>query len=285
MDFAKIKEQVIVLAVEQGSRVLLAIAVLFIGIRLIRNIKKLIAKGLEKYSSDQTLKSFLSNLSSWVLQAILFISIAQMFGIETTSFVAILGAVGLAIGLALQGMLTNFAGGIMLLVFRPYQIGATVEIKDTTGKVVDIQIFSTILEKFDGKTVYIPNGGIMNDKIVNWTKKGFLRFDLLVKIPLDADLDKAMKIIREVLTKEEKVLEEPKKPFVGLREITDYSMDIRVRAWGKIWSSFGAKRAVIIACKRALEAEGIKMPYPHMGVYMHQPPTTENEIVEELGGE
>ena len=178
-------------AVQYGPRVLGAIIVLLLGMWIIKQIVKALKRALKSKDIEPALESFLGSLASWSLYILLFVSVGSMLGIATTSFVALLGAGGLAIGLALQGSLSNFAGGVLILFFKPFKVGDRIEAMNRTGQVTDIRIFHTTLLTLDRKTVILPNGPIMNGDIVNYMKEGILRVDLVVGISYESDIQKA----------------------------------------------------------------------------------------------
>ena len=179
------------MALDYGPRVLLAIITLIIGLWIIKMILRAVKRGFERSKVDESLRPFLLSLMGWTLKLLLFISIASMIGIATTSFIAVIGAAGLAIGLALQGTLANFAGGAMILIFKPYKVGELIQAQGHLGVVKEMQIFVTTLLSPENKTIIIPNGAMSNGDIVNFTRKGRIRVDLLFGISYDSDIKKA----------------------------------------------------------------------------------------------
>ncbi|MEN9444980.1 MAG: hypothetical protein RIS47_1871, partial [Bacteroidota bacterium] len=182
-----------------GVQVVMALLTLWIGLIIIGFIVKLIHKTLTHRKVDESLRPFLTSLVSWSLKAMLFISVASMVGIQTTSFVAIIGAAGLAVGLALQGTLANFAGGVLILLFKPIRVGHLIEAQGFIGTVAEIQIFVTRLKTPDNKTVYIPNGILSNGSIINYTELGVIRIDLKIGVSYTADLKVAREALMEVM--------------------------------------------------------------------------------------
>ena len=179
---------------------------------------KMINKGMTARGTDETLRPFITSLLGWTLKIMLFISVIQMLGVATTSFIAVLGAAGLAIGLAFQGTLANFAGGALLLVFKPYKVGDLIEAQGQLGVVKEIQIFTTILLNPQNKTIILPNGAVSNGDITNYTREGKLRVDLTIGISYESDIKKAKEVLIATMEKDEKILKDPE-PFVGVSEL------------------------------------------------------------------
>jgi len=250
-----------------GPKLILAIVVLIIGLRVIKVIQKAAKKAAQKSELDLALQGFLANLLGWLLKVILFIVVAGMVGVETTSFIAILGAAGLAIGLALQGTLANFAGGVLLLIFKPYVIGDFIESQGQTGAVKSIQIFSTILLTPDNKTVILPNGAVMNSDITNYTTEGKRRVDITIGVSYSADLKKSKEVIMGVLTKDDRIMKDPA-PQVAISELGDSAVNIVVRPWTTTDEYWDVRFDVIENCKVALDDAGISIPFPQRDVHL-----------------
>ena len=203
---------------------------------------------------------FLKSLASWVLKILLFISVASMVGIATTSFVAVLGAAGLAIGLALQGSLSNFAGGVLLLIFRPYKVGDLIESQGHVGKVKEIQIFNTILTTFQNKTIIIPNSVVSSNSMTNISGNGTSRVDMEIGISYGSDIDKAKEVILNTVSKNEKVLKDPA-CAVGVNALADSSVNLLVMPWCKsedYWDVYFGVREEI---KKALRITSYNVCY------------------------
>lgn len=259
---SKYIEEVQKLLITYVPKVLVAIAVLIIGLWLISRVTKLVKKVLVKRDVDPTLIPFLSGLVNITLKVLLVISVASMVGIATTSFVAALGAAGLAIGLALQGSLGNFAGGVLLLLFKPLKVGDVVEIDGEVGGVKEINILNTVLTTPADNTAIIPNGIVANNKILNFTQESVRRVDLSIGIGYDEDVDKAKEVLLDAMKKLPKVLEKPE-PFVGITDFGDSSVNLAVRPFCNstdYWEVFFAGNEAI---KKALDDAGIEIPYPH----------------------
>lgn len=255
------------LIVEYAPRLLLAVIVLLVGLRIIKAVTKVIRKACDKSKFDEALKIFITNLSGWVLKIVLFIAVADMIGVKTTSFVAIIGAAGLAIGLALQGTLSNFAGGVLIMIFKPYKVGDLVESQGVLGTVKEIQIFNTILLTLENKTAIMPNGAIMNNHLINYTREGKIRVDLSVGISYDSDIKQAKQVLMKVMESDERVLKDPK-PMVGVAALADSSVNLAVRPWCDPAVYWDVYFDTLENCKIALDNEGVTIPFPQMDVHM-----------------
>lgn len=207
-----------------------ALLVLCIGLWLIKRIANIAAKTFEKRNLDVSLRTFLRSLISIGLKIVLIVTVAGMLGIGTASFVTILGAAGLAVGLALQGSLSNFAGGVLILIFKPFKVGDTIEAQGQTGEVKEIQIFNTILLTGEHKTVILPNGALSNGTIINNTRHGNVRVDVEVSVSLDNDINKVKHIIREAVEANPKVLKEPA-PVIVTGKIANGAIAINIRPY------------------------------------------------------
>ena len=256
------------LALEHGPSLLLAILVLFIGLRIIKFLEKSIAKACGKAGFEKELEGFLSNLGGWAMRIVLFIVVAGMFGVETTSFVAIVGAAGLAIGLALQGTLGNFAGGVLILIFKPFKIGDLIQSQGVTGVVKQIQIFNSILLTPENKTVIMPNGAIMNNHIVNFTKEGKIRVDLTIGIGYGANIQNAKNAILETLRKDPRVLQDPA-PTVAVGELADSAVNLAVRPWCDPKDYWDVYFDSLESSKLALDKAQIAIPFPQRDVHIY----------------
>ena len=255
------------LAAEYAPKLALAIITLVIGLYIISLIGKILEKALRNAKTDETLIPFLKSLTTWILKILLFISVASMVGIATTSFIAVLGAAGLAIGLALQGSLSNFAGGVILLIFRPYKVGDLIEAQGHLGIVKEIQIFNTILTTFQNTTIIIPNSAMSSNSIVNVTSNGTIRVDMEIGISYDSNIQKAKDVILDVISKNDKVLKDPKCE-VGVNALADSSVNLLVMPWCNTedyWDVFFGLREDI---KNALDANDISIPFPQRDVHI-----------------
>ena len=253
--------------VDYGPSILGAIIVLIIGLWIVNKIVGLTEKLMVNRNLDPSLVPFLKSMLNILLKAMLIISVAGMIGIETTSFVAIIGAAGLAVGLALQGTLQNFAGGVLILIFKPYKVGDLVQAQGHLGVVKEIQIFVTILLTPENKTVIIPNGAISNGDITNFTVEGMIRVDLTFGISYDSDIKAARKALMSVMESHPKVLKNPA-PFVGVVELADSAVNLAVRPYADPSDYWEVYFDIYEAGKEALDAAKITIPFPQVDVHM-----------------
>lgn len=267
IDIQELSNKAWTMIMEYGPKLLLAIITLLIGLWIIKKLVKLIDKSMNKGKADSTLAPFVINLVSWILRILLFLSVASMVGIETTSFIAIFSAATLAIGLALQGSLSNFAGGVILLIFKPYKAGDLIEAQGHLGVVKEIQIFNTILLNPQNKTIIVPNGAVAGNSITNYTTEGKLRVDLSAGISYDSNIKDAKEVILKVLVNHPKVLKEPA-PFVGVSELADSSVNFAVRPWANVSDYWDVYFDINEQIKNALDEAGIKIPFPQMDVHL-----------------
>ena len=257
------------LGLEYAPRLALAILTLLIGLWIISGISKLVKLSMERSKVDPTLIPFMSSFVSWILKVLLFISVASMVGIATTSFIAVLGAAGLAIGLALQGSLANFAGGVLVMIFKPYKVGDLIESQGHLGVVKEVQIFNTILIAPQSKQVILPNGATSNGSIVNYTVEGKIRVDLTVGVSYNADIDKTKAVLMDVLVTNEKVMKDPA-PFVGVLEMADSAVNFAVRPHCLPKDYWDVYFSVNEAVKKALDKNAINIPFPQRDVHIYQ---------------
>ncbi len=263
--------EIVALVAGYAPKLLLAIVVLLVGLRVIKSLTKFSDKVLEKQKVDDTLRPFFRSLISWTLKAMLFISVASMVGIETTSFIAVLGAAGLAVGLALQGTLANFAGGVLILIFRPYKVGNLIEAQGHLGHVKEIQIFVTILTTLDSKTVIIPNGAISNGDITNYTTLGKIRVDLVMGISYESNIKLAKDTLMAIMEKHPKVMKDPA-PFVGVLELGDSSVNLAVRPFTSPETYWDVYFDIYEQGKIALDEAGVAIPFPQLDLHVKEAP-------------
>jgi small conductance mechanosensitive channel len=259
-----------VFLLEYGPRIVGAILVLIIGLWVIKRIVKSAQKLMLKRNLDPSLVPFLSTMTDILLKAMLIISVAGMVGIQTTSFIAILGAAGLAVGLALQGTMQNFAGGVIILIFKPYKVGHLIDAQGHLGTVKEIQIFVTILLTPENKTVIIPNGAISNGNITNYTMEGLIRVDMAFGISYDSDIKKAKDVLMEVMNAHPKTLQKPA-PFVGVKELADSAINLTVRPYTHPTDYWDVYFDIMEAGKIALDKAGVTIPFPQVDVHMKSP--------------
>ncbi|QRM89105.1 mechanosensitive ion channel [Lacinutrix sp. WUR7] len=245
-----------------GIKVLGAIAIWIIGSWVIKKIIKATSKIMDKRDYDESLKKFLLNLIGWILKILLVITILGKLGVETTSFAALLAAAGLAIGMALQGSLGNFAGGVLLMIFKPIKIGDLIEAQGEVGVVKEIEIFTTKLTGLSNREIIIPNGSLSNGNIINYSTEGTRRVDLTFGVGYDSDIKKTKEVLMQVLTANPKVLKDPA-PTVNVSELADSSINFAVRPWCKAEHYWDVYFETTENVKEALDAAGIEIPYPH----------------------
>ncbi len=248
---------------KRAPTVLWWIVTLVIWLRAIKRANKLITKAFQKSNIDITVSKFMSNLISVWLKVLLFISVAGMFGVQTTSFIAILWAAWLAVGLSLQGSLANFAWWVLILLFKPYKIGDLIDIQWIKGHVTEIGILNTTLTTLDNNTAIIPNGPIINDNIVNLTTKDSIRVDVGVGIGYNEDIDQAKKALQTVIDENQHIIDHPGN-WVFVNELADSSVNLIVRGYAKPEHYRPAYFALTEHTKKALDAAEIEIPYPQM---------------------
>lgn len=253
---------------QYGAQVTLAILTLLLGWWLINTLTGKVASLLQRRHVDPTLHGFIGSLASIVLKVLLLVSVASMIGVETTSFIAVIGAAGLAIGLALQGSLANFAGGVLILLFRPIRVGEWIEAQGVAGTVHSIQIFHTVLKSADNKTIVVPNGSLSNGHITNYSREPRRRADINVGIDYGADINLARQILLEI-AQDERVLRDPE-PVVFVTGLGDSSVNLSLRVWvatGDFWPvTFGFTELV----KERFDEAGIGIPFPQRVVHLVQ---------------
>lgn len=263
MNFTQIKMLLSEMVMEYGIKILGAIAIWFIGSWLIKKAIKVIKKVMDKADYEKSLQRFLLNLIGWALKIVLFLAILSQLGVETTSFAAILAAAGLAVGLALQGSLANFAGGVLLMIFKPIKVGDLIEAQGEIGVVKEIEIFTTKLTGLSNREIIIPNGTLSNGTIINFTTEGTRRVDLVFGVSYDADIKTTKKVLQEVLDKHSLVLQTPA-PTVNVLELADSSVNFAVRPWCNSENYWTVYFEVTEQVKEALDAANIEIPYPHV---------------------
>ena len=262
MNYQKYTDVAISLIEKYAVNVVLAIIILIIGLWLTKKIIKITKKVMAKQGVDETLQKFLGDLLGWTLKVLVFITAISQVGVETTSFIAILGAAGLAVGLALQGSLANFAGGALIMIFKPFKVGDLIEAQGEIGTVKEIQIFVTKLITPGNKLAIIPNGTLSNGNIKNYTEEGKLRVDLVFGIGYDEDIKKAKEVFMTVLKNNPNVLQEPS-PTVNVLALADSSVNFAVRPWATPENYWNVYFSVTEEVKLALDLAGIEIPYPH----------------------
>ncbi len=252
-----------------GPRFLYALIALMIGLWAIRIFSRITENSLQKARVEVSLQKFIISLIRVGLKILLLISVASMLGIATTSFIAVLGAAGLAVGLALQGSLANFAGGVLILLIKPFKVGDVIEAQGYIGKVDQIQIFNTILKTFDNKTVFIPNAVLSNGNITNFSLEATRRVDMTFGVGYNDDIKKARQILTELVNADERILKEPP-PSVVVVELAESSVNFAVRVWvksGDYWNVFTDFQEKV---KLAFDEQGISIPFPQRDVHLYR---------------
>lgn len=262
MDFDSILETVLEFVSVYGIKVIGAIILWIVGAWVIKKIIKATRKVMTKSNYDESLQKFLLNLLSWGLKILLIITLLGTLGVPTTSFAAILAAAGLAIGLALQGSLANFAGGVLLMIFKPIKIGDLIEAQGEMGVVKQIEIFTTKLTGLSNKEIIIPNGALSNGNIINYTTEGTRRVDLVFGVGYDSNIKQTKEVLMSVITSHPLVLKEPA-PLVAVTELADSSINFVARPWCKAEDYWAVYFGITEQTKEALDAAGIEIPYPH----------------------
>ncbi len=264
-----IMEKGVDLLMSLGSRILLAVMVFFIGKWIIGRLKKVFAKMLEHKNVEASLASFLKSLVSVVLTFFLIVTVVGILGIETSSFVALFASAGVAIGMALSGTLQNFAGGVMILLFKPFKVGDFLEAQSVLGTVKEIQIFNTIFNTSDNKTVIVPNGGLSTGTITNFSKEERRRVDWVFNIAYGDNFDKAKAVMERLIAQDERIFKDPA-PFIALNALNSSSVDIVVRVWvpsTEYWNVYYSMNELVY---KTFAIEGLNIPFPQMDVYLHQ---------------
>lgn len=257
------------IGMDMGLRIVTAGLIFIIGKWVSKLVRKLIDRLMVRAKIDQTLASFVSNLAYVALLAYVIITALSRLGIQTASLVAVIGAAGLAVGLALQGSLANFAAGVLMIIFRPFKVGDRIDAAGINGVVEEIQIFTTKLKTPDNKTIIVPNGKITEGTIVNFTARDTMRVDMVFGVSYSDDIDKVKAVIADELSKDPRVLKDPE-PMIRLSELADSSVNFVVRPWAKTtdyWDVFFDTHENL---KKRFDAEGISIPFPQRDVHIYQ---------------
>jgi len=269
MDFSNILPRLQELLAFYGLKILAAIVIFIVGRWIARALKNVIKRMMTKGNVDDILVSFVGNLTYIALLAFVIIAALNQLGIQTTSFIAVIGAAGLAVGLALQGSLANFAAGVLMIIFRPFKVGDYIEGAGVAGAVEKVHIFTTQLKTPDNKTIIIPNAKIMGDNITNYSAKDTRRVDMVIGVGYGDDLKKVREILEDILAKDDRILEDPA-PTIGVLELGDNSVNFAVRPWVKRDDYWGAYFDVTETVKRRFDEEGISIPYPQRDVHLYE---------------
>ena len=254
-------------AIEFGINIIAALLIFYIGRMIARVLQSGLRKLMQSQHVDKVLESFVSNLVYWALMAFVIIAAITKIGINTTSFIAIIGAAGLAVGLAKQGALANFAAGVLIVMFRHYRVGDWIEAGGVAGTVLDVNILTTALKTGDNKRIIVPNGQILGNVIVNYSAHDTRRVDMVFGVSYADDLDKVRSTIKDVIAADERVLAEPE-TLVAVGELADSSVNFNVRPWVKTDDYWAVKWDLTEAIKKRFDQEGISIPFPQRDVHI-----------------
>jgi len=268
-DWAELIELLKTTGVDLAINIVTAIAIFVIGKWVANLITKAVRTLMQKQEIDKTLETFVSNLVRMVLMVFVIIAAIGAVGIQTTSLIAVLGAAGLAVGLALQGSLSNFAAGVLIVLFRPYKVGDWVEAAGISGAVVSVQILTTILKTGDNKEVIVPNSQIMNSVITNYSANDTRRVDMVVGVSYDDNLDKVRKTIEEIIAADERVLDDPACQ-IAVSELADSSVNFVVRPWVETANYWAVMFDLTETIKKRFDEEGISFPFPQQDVHLYK---------------
>jgi len=265
----KAKEMLSTTGVEFGINLATAIAIFFVGRIVVRLLVRALRRVMQRQDVDKTLETFVCNLANIVLLVFVIIAAISALGIQTASFVAVLGAAGLAIGLALQGSLSNFAAGVLIVLFRPYKVGDWVEAAGISGAVEEVQILTTVLRTGDNKRVIVPNSQIMNAIITNYSANDTRRVDMVVGVSYSDNLDTVRATLEELIAADERILDDPA-PQIAVSELADSSVNFVVRPWVATADYWGVMFDLTEAIKKRFDEKGISIPFPQQDVHIHQ---------------
>jgi small conductance mechanosensitive channel len=269
VDWAELWTQVQTTGVSFLIKAVIAIVIFVVGRIIARAIANGIRKLMRAQEVDKILETFVSNLAYWSMMIFIIIAAITQLGIATTSLIAIMGAAGLAIGLALQGSLANFAAGVLIVMFRPYRVGDFVEAAGIAGVVVQVQILTTVLKTGDNKQIVVPNAQIMGSIITNYSANDTRRVDMVVGVSYEDDIDKVRATIKELIAADERILSDPE-CLIAVSELADSSVNFNVRPWVKSADYWGVKFDLTEAIKKRFDKEGISFPFPQQDVHLYK---------------
>ncbi|HKI74110.1 MAG TPA: mechanosensitive ion channel domain-containing protein [Pseudomonadales bacterium] len=269
MDINALLQRGELIATDFGIKIVAALAIFIIGRWAAKLFANVVRHGMEKARVDAMLARFAGNLSYFALLAFVVIAAINQLGVQTTSFVAVLGAAGLAVGLALQGSLSNFAAGVLIVLFRPYKVGDYIECAGVAGTVEELQIFTTVLKSPDNKRIVVPNSHVMGGIIVNYSTMAHRRIDLVIGVSYDSDLDKVRQVLNDILSSDERILTDPA-PVIGIAALADSSVNFNVRPWTESANYWPLYYHLNETIKKRFDEEGIGIPFPQRDVHIHQ---------------
>lgn len=271
-EYSELAKQI---AIDFGVKAIVALLIFVIGRWIARQATKFVKKLLKRAKVEDTLERFLSNLLHALLMIVVVIATINQLGIQTTSLLAILGAAGLAVGLALQGSLANFAAGVLLVAFRPYKVGDFIEAGGVAGSVIEVQIFTTVIKSGDNKKIIVPNAQIMSGTITNYSANPTRRVDLVAGCGYDDDLDKVRRVLEDIVKADDRVLDEPA-VTIAVSELADSSVNFVVRPWVNSADYWGVYFDLTEQIKKRFDAEGISIPYPQRDVHLYEHKTADS---------
>lgn len=264
--FKQFLEQAYLLALEIGPNLIKAALIFFVGMYVVRFINRIVKRFFDRKDYDETLETFLASFINISLKGVLFVLVITQLGVQSSSLVAVVGAAGLAVGLALQGSLSNFAGGVLILVFKPFKVGDYIEAQGVSGTVKEITIFTTTINTFGNQSAIIPNGDLSNHTIVNYNAEDLRRDKIEVGIGYRSNIKKAKEILLELCEKDERILNDPE-PVVFVANLGDSSVDLSLRFWAKNEDFWAAHFDMLENLKGRFDEEGIEIPFPQRVVH------------------
>jgi small conductance mechanosensitive channel len=270
-DWAEVLTMIQTTGVDLGMRIITAIFIFFVGKWVVGLVVKGLLKGMQKSDMDVTLRRFIANLARMLLMLFVIIAAIHQLGIQTASLIALVGAAGLAVGLALQGSLSNFAAGVLIVLFRPYKVGDWIEGGGVSGTVEEVQILTTVLKTGDNKRVIIPNSQIMGTTITNYSANDTRRVDLVVGVSYSDDLDKVRSELKDLVAADDRILDDPA-VTIAVSELADSSVNFVLRPWVKTENYWGVYFDLTEAIKKRFDEVGISIPFPQQDVYLHNVP-------------
>ena len=268
-DWNQLYEMITTQGIDLAINIAIAIAIFYVGKLLVGFLVRGVRKVMRRQEVDKTLETFVCNFLRIALMIVVAVAAISQLGIETTSFIAIFGAAGLAVGLALQGSLSNFAAGVLIVLFRPYRVGDFVEAAGVAGTVEQVQILTTVLKTPDNKQIIVPNSQIMDSIITNYSVKDTRRVDMKVGVSYEDDLDKVHKVLNELVAAEDRILDDPA-CTIAVAELADSSVNFVLRPWVKAEDYWGVHFDMTEAIKKRFDKEGITFPFPQQDVYLHK---------------
>jgi small conductance mechanosensitive channel len=255
--------------IEFGKNIVVALLIFYVGRFVVHTVTKVLRKAIQKQNVDKTLETFVCNLVNTVLMVFVIIAAISQIGVQTTSLIALVGAAGLAVGLALQGSLSNFASGVLIVLFRPYKVDDFIEAAGISGSVEEVQILTTILKTGDNKRIIVPNSQIMNSIITNYSANERRRIDMVVGVSYSDDLDKVRKTLEELVAADQRILTDPA-CTIAVAELADSSVNFVLRPWVKSGDYWPVKFELTESIKKRFDEVGISFPFPQQDVHLHQ---------------